>query len=84
MKDIPYGRQHFASDGDLHLHFILVPYGALNITESIVVAVPGLAGRPRAFNQRCPQILVAVSYSPRLDFSGTLLITRLYPAQDTR
>ena len=74
MKDIPDGRQHLTRDGDLNLHFVFVPHGALNITEPIVVAVPGLAGRPRAFNQRFPQILVAVSYSPRLDFSGTLLI----------
>ena len=84
MKDIPHGRQHLTRDGDLNLHFVLVPHGALNIAEAIVEAVLGFAGRPGAFNKRFPQVLVAVSYSPRLDFSGTLLITRLYPAQDTR
>lgn len=64
MKDIPHGRQHFASDGDLNLHFVFVPHGALNITEATVEAVPGFAGGPGAFNKRFPQILVAVSYSP--------------------
>ncbi len=77
MKDIPDGRQHLTSDGDLNLHFVLVPHGALNIAEAIVEAVLGFAGRPGAFNKRFPQILVAVSYSPRLDFSGTLLIAGL-------
>ena len=75
MKDIPHGREHLAGDGDLNLHFVLVPHGALNITEAIVEAVPGFAGRPGAFNKRFPQILVAVSYFPRLDFSGTLCYT---------
>ena len=64
MKDIPHGRQHLSGYGDLNLHFVLVPHGALNITEAIVEAVLGFAGCPGAFNKRFTQILVAVSYSP--------------------
>ena len=64
MKDIPDGRQHLSSDGNLNFHFVFVPHGALNIAEAIVEAVLGSAGSPGAFNKRFPQILVAVRYSP--------------------
>ena len=63
MKNIPHRGQYLAGDGDLHLHLVLMPHGALYIAEAIVVAALGLAGCPRAFYKRFPQILVAMSDS---------------------
>ena len=77
MKYMPCCGKYLAGNGDLHLHPVLMPDGALYVTEPIVVAPLGPTGRPWAFNKSFPQIFVAVSYFPRLYLSGTLFITRL-------
>ena len=79
MKNIPHCSQYLASDGDLHLHFVLVAYCALDIAEAIVIAAMCLTGRPRAFYERFPQIFVAVGDFPGLDLAGTLFITWFEP-----
>lgn len=79
MQHVPYYREQFSGDCDLHFHGVLSPYDSLVVAEPVIETSLLPAGGPRALYESFPQILVSVSDLRGLYLSGAFLIPWFQP-----